>query len=223
MSPTRTVVHLLRHGEVDNPTGVLYGRLPGFVLSGLGVQMAERAAEALADRDVTLVRSSPLERAQQTAAPVAARHGLRVSIDDRLIEAGNVFEGQVVGVGDGALRSPRAWRHLWNPFTPSWGEPYVEVAGRMRAAVAAAREEARGHEAVLISHQLPVWIARLDAEQRRFFHDPRKRQCSLASLTSLLFDDDRLVAITYTEPSADLLRLSKNPAQTGTGTPSDPV
>jgi len=223
MSPTRTVVHLLRHGEVDNPTGVLYGRLPGFVLSGLGVQMAERAAEALADRDVTVVRSSPLERAQQTAAPVAARHGLRVSIDDRLIEAGNVFEGQVVGVGDGALRSPRAWRHLWNPFTPSWGEPYVEVAGRMRAAVAAAREEARGHEAVLISHQLPVWIARLDAEQRRFFHDPRKRQCSLASLTSLLFDDDRLVAITYTEPSADLLRLSKNPAQTGTGTPSDPV
>ena len=223
MSPTRTVVHLLRHGEVDNPTGVLYGRLPGFVLSDLGVQMAERAAEALADRDVTLVRSSPLERAQQTAAPVAARHGLRVSIDDRLIEAGNVFEGQVVGVGDGALRSPRAWRHLWNPFTPSWGEPYVEVAGRMRAAVAAAREEARGHEAVLISHQLPVWIARLDAEQRRFFHDPRKRQCSLASLTSLLFDDDRLVAITYTEPSADLLRLSKNPAQTGTGTPSDLV
>ena len=84
---TRTVIYLLRHGEVHNPEGVLYGRLPGFRLSALGEQMAERAAEALADRVITHVMSSPLERAQQTAAPVAARHGLRVSIDDRLIEA----------------------------------------------------------------------------------------------------------------------------------------
>lgn len=203
---TRTVVHLLRHGEVHNPEGVLYGRLPGFRLSELGEQMAERAAEALAGRDVTHVVSSPLERAQQTAAPVAAKHGLRVSIDDRLIEADNIFEGQRVGVGDGILKNPKAWRHLYNPFTPSWGEPYVELAGRMRAAVSAARTAARGHEAVLVSHQLPVWIARLDAEQRRFVHDPRKRQCGLASLTSLTFDDDTLVAITYTEPSADLVR-----------------
>ena len=205
---TRTVVHLLRHGEVFNPTGVLYGRLPGFHLSELGEQMAVRAADALADRDVTVVVSSPLERAQQTAAPVAAAHDLRVSIDDRIIEAANVFEGQRVGVGDGILKNPKAWRHLWNPFTPSWGEPYTELAGRMRAAVTAARSAARGHEAVLVSHQLPVWIARLDAEQRRFVHDPRKRQCGLASLTSLTFDDDRLVAITYTEPSADLVRAA---------------
>jgi broad specificity phosphatase PhoE len=203
---TRTVVHLLRHGEVFNPEGVLYGRLPGYRLSELGEQMAERAADALADRDVTVVKSSPLERAQQTAAPVAAKHGLRVGIEDRIIEAGNVFEGQRVGVGDGVLKSPKSWRHLYNPLTPSWGEHYVEIAGRMRAAVATARQDARGHEAVLVSHQLPVWIARLDAEHRRFVHDPRKRQCSLASLTSLVFDDDTLVAITYTEPSADLIR-----------------
>ncbi len=214
---TRTVVHLLRHGEVHNPTGVLYGRLPGFKLSTLGEQMAERAAEALADRDVTHVVSSPLERAQQTAAPVAAKHGLRIAIDDRLIEADNIFEGQRVGVGDGVLKNPKAWRHLYNPFTPSWGEPYVEIAGRMRAAVSAARDAARGHEAVLVSHQLPVWIARLDAEQRRFVHDPRKRQCALASLTSLTFDDDRLVAITYTEPSADLVRAAGKSASQAKG------
>jgi broad specificity phosphatase PhoE len=210
---TRTVVHLLRHGEVFNPTGVLYGRLPGFRLSELGQQMAERAADALADRDVVAVISSPMERAQQTAAPIGGRHQLRTEIDDRLIEASNVFEGSRVGVGDGVLRSPRAWRHLYNPITPSWGEPYVEVAGRMRAAVGAARSAARGHEAVLVSHQLPIWVARLDAERRRFVHDPRKRQCGLASLTSLTFDDDRLVAITYTEPSADLVRASKTAAQ----------
>lgn len=210
---SRTVIHLLRHGEVFNPSGVLYGRLPAFHLSELGVQMAERAAEALADRDVTAVISSPMERAQETSVPIAARHGLRTAIDDRLIEATNVFEGSRVGVGDGVLKSPKAWRHLYNPLTPSWGEPYVEVAGRMRAAVAAARNVARGHEAVLVSHQLPIWVARLDAEHRRFFHDPRKRQCGLASLTSLSFDDDKLVAITYTEPSADLVRSSKGAAQ----------
>jgi broad specificity phosphatase PhoE len=210
---TRTVVHLLRHGEVFNPSGVLYGRLPGFKLSELGEQMAGRAADALADRDITVVVSSPLERAQQTAAPVAAKHDVRITIDDRALEATNVFEGQRVGVGDGILKNPKAWRHLYNPFTPSWGEPYAEVAGRMRATVSAARSAARGHEAVVVSHQLPIWIARLDAENRRFFHDPRKRQCGLASLTSLSFDDDRLVAITYTEPSADLVRLSKTAAQ----------
>lgn len=214
---TRTVVHLLRHGEVANPSGVLYGRLPGFRLSELGERMALRAAEALADRDVSVVISSPLERAQQTAAPVAERHDLLVTIDDRIIEADNVFEGQRVGVGDGVLKHPAAWRHLWNPITPSWGEPYRDVAGRMRAAVGAARAAARGHEAVLVSHQLPIWIARLDAENRRFVHDPRRRQCGLASLTSLTFDDDTLVAITYTEPSADLVRQAGPAAQRAKG------
>lgn len=201
----RTVVHLLRHGEVYNPEGVLYGRLPGFNLSDLGQQMAIRAADALGDNDVTLVVASPMERAQQTAAPIAARHDLTVEIDARLIEADNIFEGQKVSVGDGVLKQPRVWRHLWNPFRPSWGEPYDELAARMLAAAEDARDKAHGHEAVLVSHQLPIWIARLSAEQRRLWHDPRNRQCTLASITSLTYDDDRLAAISYTEPSRDLL------------------
>ncbi len=201
----RTVVHLLRHGEVFNPEGVLYGRLPGYYLSELGKQMAVRAAEALAERDVTLVVSSPMERAQQTATPIAERHELPIEIDPDLIEADNVFEGKRVSVGDGVLKQPRTWKHLYNPFRPSWGEPYAEVAERMHAAVASAREKARGHEAVLVSHQLPIWVARLAAEQRRLWHDPRSRQCTLASLTSLEYVGDTLAAITYTEPSRDLL------------------
>ena len=201
----RTVVHLLRHGEVFNPDGVLYGRLPGYYLSDLGQEMAVRAAETLAAHDVSLVVSSPMERAQQTAAPIAERHGLPIEIDPLLIEADNVFEGKRVSVGDGVLRTPQAWRHLYNPFRPSWGEPYAEVADRMHRAIDAARDKARGHEAVLVSHQLPIWIARLAAEQRRLWHDPRGRQCTLASLTSLTYDGDRLAAITYTEPSRDLL------------------
>lgn len=205
LSSKRSVVHLLRHGEVHNPEGVLYGRLPGYRLSELGEQMAERAAEALSDHDIAAVVSSPMERAQQTATPVARVHGHDIITEPLAIEADNVFEGQRVSVGDGVLRQPRTWRHLWNPFRPSWGEPYDDVAVRMRQAIDNARALVPGREAVLVSHQLPIWIARLDAEGRRLWHDPRTRQCTLASLTSLTFEEDQLVAITYTEPSRDLL------------------
>lgn len=201
----RTTVHLLRHGEVHNPQKVLYGRLPGYYLSDLGHKMAERAAEALAGHDIVAVVSSPMERAQQTAAPLASRLSLEVGIDPNLIEADNVFEGKQVSVGDGVLKQPKAWPRLWNPFRPSWGEPYVEVVARMRRAVLDARAQARGHEAVLVSHQLPIWVIRLAAEHRPLWHDPRRRQCTLASLTSLTFDDDELVMISYTEPAKDLL------------------
>lgn len=201
----RTVVHLLRHGEVFNPARILYGRLPGYHLSDLGRQMAERAAAYFADRDVALVSSSPMERAQETAAPIAKVLGLGIDTDDRLIEAANVFEGRPFGVGDGALRRPSAWLHLRNPFRPSWGEPYVEVAARIHGAMADARAAVRGREAVLVSHQLPIWVARLSAERRRFLHDPRRRECSLASVTSFEFHDDTLVTVSYAEPSRDLL------------------
>jgi broad specificity phosphatase PhoE len=205
VTSVHTVIHLLRHGEVENPRKVLYGRLPGYHLSERGQEMARRIAEHLADHDIARVVSSPLERAQETAAPLAAKLGLPVDTDDRLIEADNKFQGMQVGVGDGALRQPRYWRWLWNPFTPSWGEPYVEVSRRMRLAVAAAVEAAPGHETVLVSHQMPIWVSRLAAEQRPFLHDPRHRQCSLASLTSLTYTGDRLLSVTYSEPAADLL------------------
>ena len=195
----------MRHGEVHNPDKILYGRIPGFQLSELGQTMAVRAADALANRDVTLVFASPLERAQQTAMPIAAKFNLPITTNVDLIEADNVFEGKRVAVGDGVLREPSAWKHLYNPLKPSWGEPYKLLAERMRRAVESAREQAYGHEAVLVSHQLPIWISRLDFEGRRFAHDPRRRQCSLASLTSLTFDEDELTAIIYTEPSADLI------------------
>jgi broad specificity phosphatase PhoE len=196
-----TTVHLLRHGEVHNPGKILYGRLPGFRLSTDGEAMAEKAAAWFAGHDVTLLVSSPLERARQTAAPIAEALGLTVTIDDRLIEAGNAFEGLKVGVGDGALREPKHWWKLRNPFRPSWGEPYVEIAARMLAAVEAARDTARGHEAVLVSHQLPIWTLRLHLEGRRYVHDPRRRQCGLASVTSVTYDGDWMAGISYAEPA----------------------
>lgn len=200
-----TTLHLLRHGEVHNPTGVLYGRLPGYGLSERGRAMAERVASHVADRDITAVVASPLQRAQETAAPIARALGLEITSDARLLEAENQFEGLTFGVGDGSLKHPRLWPLLRNPFRPSWGEPYRQQADRVIAAVDAAREIARGHEALLVSHQLPIWVTRLALSDRRLWHDPRHRECSLASLTSLVFADDRLVRIDYTEPALDLL------------------
>jgi len=196
-----TIVHLLRHGEVHNPEGILYGRLPGFRLSERGRRQALTVAEAVAAHDIVQVVASPLQRAQETAAPIAAAHRLDVRTDERLIEAGNQFEGQRVAVGDGALRQPRHWGKLRNPFQPSWGEPYRGIAHRMLAAVHRARAAADGHEALCVSHQLPIWTLRRFLEAKPLWHDPRRRQCSLASLTSLVFDGEQLVEIVYSEPA----------------------
>lgn len=206
----RTIVHMMRHGEVHNPEGILYGRLSGFHLSELGASQAQKVADSLADHDITHVFASPLQRAQETATPIAASHGLDIITDEGLIEAENTFEGLRVSAGDGALRRPRHWPKLRDPFTPSWGEPYIQLAHRMLAVANKAREEARGHEAVCVSHQLPVYTLRRFLEGQRLWHDPRKRQCSLASLTSLLYDGDALVDIVYSEPAG-----SSDPLATG--------
>ncbi len=202
----RAVVHLVRHGEVDNPTGVLYGRLPDFHLSELGRRMAERVGEHLAGADVAHLRCSPLERAQETMEPIAAAHtGVGVVTDDRVVESANLLQGKVLSAKRSALRHPLTWWHLRNPTRPSWGEPYVEIVARMRAAVLDAAIAADGREAVVVSHQLPIWMARCDAEGRRLFHDPRRRQCTLASITSLTVIDGRTVKVDYSEPAGDLL------------------
>ena len=212
-----TVVHLLRHGEVHNPDGVLYGRRDGFHLSDLGRQMAEKVADAIKDRDITHLRSSPLERAQETARPLATVRGLEITTDDRVIESTNVFEGERFAGGENALRNPRTWRYLWNPFKPSWGEPYKHVVSRMMAAVHDAREAATGHEAVIVSHQLPIWITRLHVEDRSFLHDPRRRQCTLCSLTSFHFVGDRITQVSYSEPAGDLIPVKDKRAPFSAG------
>ena len=203
MSGTKTVVHFLRHGEVHNPERILYGRLPGYRLSDQGAAQAKLVAEFLSGRDVQHVVASPLQRAQETAAPIGATFALDVDTDERLIESANLFEGLRVSVGDGALRSPQHWPKLRNPFRPSWGEPYVEIAHRMFAAAQRARVAAEGHEAVCVSHQLPIWTLRRFVEGRRMWHDPRNRQCSLSSLTSLVFRDEQLVRVAYAEPAGE--------------------
>ena len=208
---TQTIVHLVRHGEVHNPEGVLYGRLPGFRLSELGRSQAETVGRVLGTgHDIVSIVASPLQRAQETAAPLAEALGLPVGIDADIIEADNRFEGHKVGGRGGALRDPQYWPILLNPMRPSWGEPYLQIAHRMIGAVYSTLDTARGHEAVLVSHQLPVYTTRRFLEGRRLWHDPRKRQCSLASITSLVFEGTTLRDIVYSEPAG-----ASDPSQTG--------
>jgi broad specificity phosphatase PhoE len=206
MAAVITTVHLLRHGEVDNPNGILYGRLPGYHLSDLGRAQAEAAAQFLAQRDIGYLVASPLERAQETAAPLAGLTSLHVDTDPRLIEAANALEGRAVAGGKGLLTDPSNWRYFRNPVRPSWGEPYEQIAERVLAAATSARDyvEGTGAEAVCVSHQLPIVMAGRHARGLRLFHDPRRRQCGLGSVTSLVFDGDVVVEVRYTEPAAAL-------------------
>jgi broad specificity phosphatase PhoE len=196
-----TIVHLMRHGEVFNPDRVLYGRLPGFRLSERGVEQAEQAAEFLAERDIGYLVASPLERAQQTAEPLAKRLDLAIATDERLIEADNYLQGRQVAGGRGLFTDPSNWRYFRNPWRPSWGEPYLQIAKRVLAAALAARDASGGHEAVCVTHQLPIVAARRYVQGERLPHDPRKRQCALASVTSFTFVDDVVVRVDYAEPA----------------------
>ncbi|NYE95542.1 broad specificity phosphatase PhoE [Psychromicrobium silvestre] len=210
---SQATVHLLRHGEVFNPDGVLYGRLPEFHLSDRGVAMAVRLAEhfrALADDGATMayLAASPLTRAQETAQPSATALGLDLNTDERLIEAQNHFEGLKVSASE--LLKPKYWRYFRNPFLPSWGEPYREQVARMRLAIDAARLEALerggdGAQAILVSHQLPIWVTHLSLQKRQLFHDPRARECTLASLTTINFEGSEVTGVRYSEPAAALL------------------
>lgn len=204
---SRTLVHLVRHGEVDNPDGVLYGRLEGYGLTELGHAMAEQVARSFTEReaDVVHLAASPLQRAQETVAPLARAYDLPVRTDERMLEATSVFEGLIIAPNPAVVIHPRYWRHLLNPWRPSWGEPYLAQVARVTEAVRDARRAAEGHEAVIVSHQSPIWLFRTALEGRRFVHDPRKRQCTLASVTTLTFDGAMLVGLDYTEPAADLL------------------
>ena len=199
-------IHVLRHGEVENPEKILYGRQPGWRLSIRGQEMARTVAEWSKQLDLGAIHASPLQRAQETAAPVAATHNLTIKTDPNLIEAANIFEGKKFELGSGVLRHPTSWWHLRNPWKPSWGEPYTEQIERMLAAVFSARDAANGKDALLVSHQLPIWILRSAVEGRSLLHDPRKRICTLASVTSLHLDDEGMISgVTYQEPAKHLL------------------
>jgi len=199
-------IHFVRHGEVHNPEKILYGLQPGWRLSDRGNKMAAVIGEWSTKLDLGAIHSSPLQRAQETVAPIIAKHKLSLTTDKNLIEASNIFEGKKFELGSGVLRHPSSWRYLYNPWKPSWGEPYDQLISRMLKGLFAARDAAGGKDAICISHQLPIWILRSAVEGRRLLHDPRKRECTLASVTSFELDSEGMISsVSYSEPAKHLL------------------
>lgn len=198
----------MRHGEVLNPDRILYGRLPGYGLSERGHQMASLAADFFAGRDIAAIHASPLERTQQSAAPIAALTGHAVQMDERLIEGANDFEGGRMRGPDGQLRNPSNWWKLRNPWQPSWGEPYESIVRRMKAAMDSADAEANqagfSGDVVLVSHQLPIWMAHRASRREPLPHDPRSRRCALSSVTSFEKHGGRWIEVAYADPAAAL-------------------
>lgn len=202
------LIRLVRHGEVHNPDGVLYGRIPGFHLSERGHRMAELAAESLTGHPIAAIWASPLQRTQESAAPWLARFadaGPLVT-EPRLIEPSNTFEG--LNIRKELRRRPLLARHLVNPSKPSWGEPFVSIAGRMMAAVADAHASVDGGEVVLVTHQLPIWMVARTVQGKRLASDPRTRRCSLSSITTVQKQGDVFVEVDYQEPARELLAES---------------
>lgn len=199
-------IHLVRHGEVFNPQGVLYGRLPGFGLSDLGRRMADAAAADLQShrRPVSAIVSSPLQRTQQSAEPVAERFGLEVHLDDRIIEPTNRFEGKRMTGRESALRDVRNWSYLVNPWEPSWGEPFRSIADRMIQAMTDAAESVDSGDVVMVSHQLPIWMVHRRVTGKSLAHDPRRRRCALSSITTFERRNGRFVEVGYRDPASGL-------------------
>jgi broad specificity phosphatase PhoE len=203
-----SLIHLVRHGEVYNPEGILYGRIPGYHLSELGKSMAVAASNSLSGHPITALYSSPLQRAQESAGPWSERLRLPINTDDRLIEPFNKFEGKRFEFGAGVLLHPSSWPWVVNPLKPSWGEAYASIAARMLAAIDDAHAAADGGEVVIVSHQLPIVMVQRSVAGKKLFHDPRKRRCRLSSITTLEKRDGRFVEVGYQDPAAELLAKS---------------
>ncbi|KQB87325.1 histidine phosphatase family protein [Corynebacterium lowii] len=199
-----TIVHLVRHGEVYNPAKILYGRMPGYYLSSRGQSQAARTARSFEGHDVTYLAASPLERAQETAAPISQITGCEVRTEEGVLEAGNRFEGLRVKGLRSQLWNPVRWPLMVNPTLPSWGEHYDVILERMRAAIERARVAAEGHEAIVVSHQLPIVMVQRWAAGKPLAHNPATRRCDLASVTSLIFQDEQLVEHRYSEPAQEI-------------------
>lgn len=198
-------IHLIRHGEVYNPDGILYGRLPHFRLSEFGHQMAEAAAKDLKSqkRNVTKIISSPLLRARESAEHVQLAFGGNIEVDERVIEPHNIFEGYRMTPSTVAIRS-KLFFHMRNPFKPSWGEPFTKIAHRVLAAMRDAASETITGDVVIVTHQAVIVMAQRAVAGKRLYHDPRKRRCSLSSITSFELRGQDFLEVDYREPALSL-------------------
>ncbi len=164
-------VHLVRHGEVENPNHVVYADLQEYVLSATGRAQARAVGMFLSGRPIGAVYSSPLTRALQTAEVIAAPHEIEVTLVEELTEYGlsrrwrgfrwEELDDRFPGEIDAYLAHP------WNlPFSP---ESLGEMTDRMVTAIRRWHAVHPEGELVVVSHQDPVQAARLALAGRSIY------------------------------------------------------
>lgn len=150
-----TTIIFARHTDVHNPDDVLYGRLPRFGLSELGLRQAERSAEALANEPVSLFYSSPQLRARQTARILASRHGdVHVRVSSLLAEVLTSWQGHAHSELD-----PFHFDFYSNPFSES-DEKLEALWGRIERFVGRVRRKHAGQTIVAVTHGDVVFLVR---------------------------------------------------------------
>jgi len=153
-----SVLHLVRHGQVDNPQKIVYGRQRGWRLSERGRGEAEAVARHLGARAVARVYTSPLERAVQTATVIAGACGCEVEPREDLSEALLCSPWEGMSWRDVRGGRPREWaRYLFRPLEICDVEEDVHALGRrMAGALRAIAEAHPASQAVVVSHGDPL-------------------------------------------------------------------
>jgi broad specificity phosphatase PhoE len=198
--PVRTTLHLVRHCDVENPEGVLYGHLPGFRLSDKGVRQAHALGEFFAERPVREIYASPLERAQQTAHIIASYlDNAPVVTTPELVEARFGLHLQGVRPKDVPLKRPLWFVHmLWPGLLPN-DESVAAMAARVRAPLSRLLRDFPGQEGICVSHGDPIQAFWVESE-RRHAYALHRLQCAKGGMLSLSYEDGELVSQQYRPP-----------------------
>jgi probable phosphoglycerate mutase len=159
-APTGTLVLLVRHGQTPTTGKVLPGRAPGLHLADTGREQAARVAQRIAELPrVDAVYASPLERARETAAPIAAARSAKVRIDRGLLECDF---GDWTGAELKQLMKLPEWSTVQrapSTFTFPGGESFTAMQTRMVGAIDRLRAAHPGGVIVLVSHADPIKAA----------------------------------------------------------------
>jgi broad specificity phosphatase PhoE len=167
--------------------------------------MAENLAKVvLADEHLSKTKHiyvSPLLRAKQTVAPIERVLGLKAIEDVRVIEASNNMRGLGIGHCDGSFLVNKNWKNLLNPFKPSWGELYVDIAKRTSSFIEEIKQRHAGSDNIIVvSHQSPIWVCRRFYERKTLWYPHTNKNCNLASVTTLLFGEkENFILAKYTD------------------------